>query len=273
MRALLPTTLGMDVPAGFVEVRSRREVAWVRSDLAALGLDALWREPDPLPGSKGRGGIGTLELQPGIVAVARPFRRGGALRSILGDRYADADRALAELAALERLRKEGVPVVAPLAALARKRRAFWRLRLLTERLDGALPLPAFCGADPQARGWAVESAAVTVRLAFEAGLVHRDLHPDNVLVTRNGDKVRAALVDLDRATFEKPLPQKSKDEMLVRMARYLARHPDVGSAFTRQDRLRFLRGLGFDAEARRAEVDRLWPLLARALRVRGLKAR
>ncbi len=263
----------MDVPAGFVEVRSRREVAWVRSDLEALGLDALWRESEPMRGSKGRGGVGTLLLRPGLTAVVRPFRRGGALRSLLGDRYADAGRALAELAALERLRGEGVPVVVPLAALARKPRTFWRLRLLTERLDGAMSLPAFCAADPEARGWAVESTAVTVRLAFEAGLVHRDLHPDNVLVTRHGDKVRAALVDLDRATFLKPLPQQAKDEMLVRMARYLARHPDIGDAFTRQDRLRFLRGLGCDKGERRAEVDRLWPLLARALRVRGLKAR
>ena len=55
------------------------------------------------------------------------------------------------------------------------------------------------------------------------------------------------LVDLDRATFEKPLPVAAKDAMLVRMARYLARHKQrIGGLGSRVDRLRFLRGLGLD---------------------------
>ncbi len=261
----------MDVPAGFVEVRLRNEVAWVRADIAAAGLDALWSDPAPLAEAKGRGGVGLLQLANGICAVARPFRRGGALRSLLGDRYPGPRRVCEELAAIERLRGEGVPVVAPLAALARKGRTFWRLRLLTERLDGARTLPAFCADDRAARRWAIEAAAVTVRLAFEAGLVHRDLHPDNVLIVEKGDKVRAVLVDLDRATFEKPLTQKRRDEMLVRMARYLARHPQAGASFAMHDRVRFLRGLGFDRKARRTEAERLAPLLKRALRVRGMR--
>ena len=262
----------MAVPTGFVEVRSRREVAWVREDLASLGTEALWAEVAPFAGAKGRGGVGLLSLPSGITAVARPFRRGGALRSILGDRYPGPSRVCDELAAIERLRAEGVPVVAPLAALARRPRTFWRLRLLTERLDGAEPLPAFCARDAEARRWAIEAAAVTVRLAFEAGLVHRDLHPDNVLVVRKGDKVRAVLVDLDRATFEKPLPVAAKDAMLVRMARYLERHRQrIGGLCSRADRLRFLKGLGLDRKARRKETERLLPQLQRALRVRGLR--
>jgi hypothetical protein len=262
----------MTVPAGFVEVRSRREVAWVREDLAGLGTDALWADVAAFDGAKGRGGVGLLTLPMGLVAVARPFRRGGALRKLLGDRYPGPSRVCDELAAIERLRREGVPTVTPLAALARRGRTFWRLRLLTERLDDAMPLPAFCQADAHARRWAIEAAAVTVRLAFEAGLVHRDLHPDNVLVVRKGDKVRAALVDLDRATFEKPLPVAAKDAMLVRMARYLARHKQrIGAACSRVDRLRFLRGLGLDRKARRIESERLLPQLQRALRVRGIR--
>ena len=259
----------MGVPAGFVEVRSRREVAWLRQDLALLGHEALWCEPHPMLMVGGRGGVGTLQLTPQLWAVVRPFRRGGALRTLLGDRYPAPARVCRELEVLERMRADGVPVVVPLAALARRQRTFWRLRLLTERLDGALPLPAFCGADPHARRWAIEAAAVTVMLAFRAGLLHRDLHPDNVLVCRHGDKVRAVLVDLDRASVAPKLTVAQKDSMLVRMARYLAKHrAKLACSFSRSDHLRFLRGLGFDRTGRQGEVERLQPQLARALRLR-----
>lgn len=262
----------MSLPAGFVEVRSRRELAWVRADLEPLGPEALWAEPAPLPGAKGRGGVGVLQL-PGLEVVVRPFRRGGALRRLFGDRYTGPTRACQELVVLERLRQDGVPVVVPLAALARKRGAFWRLRLLTERLVGALPLPAFCAAEPTARRWAIEAAAVAVRLAFARGLVHDDLHPDNVLVVRHGDKVRAVLVDLDKARLESPLPAELRDAMLVRMARYVHKHrARMEQPFSRADHLRFLRGLGVGREALRAEVERLAPMLQRALRLRGRSA-
>lgn len=263
----------MSLPAGFVEVRSAREVAWVRADLATLAPDLLWAEPEPLPGAKGRGGVGVLHLA-GLEVVVRPFRRGGALRRLLGDRYSGPTRACQELDVLERLRTDGVPVVVPLAALARKGGAFWRLRLLTERVADALPLPAFCAAEPLARRWAIEAAAVAVRLAFARGLVHDDLHPDNVLVARHGDKVRAVLVDLDKAELVQPLPPARRDAMLVRMARYVHKHHRRSAApFSRADHLRFLKGLGLDRSARAAEVERLLPQLARALRLRGRKAR
>lgn len=266
----------MALPAGFVEVRGRREVAWLREDLAALGSAALWREPEPMPSAKGRGGVGTLQLTADLCAVVRPFRRGGALRALLGDRYPAPARVCRELEVLERMRQDGVPVVVPLAALARRQRTFWRLRLLTERVDGALPLPAFCASDAQARRWAVEAAAVAVRLAFRAGLLHQDLHPDNVLVCRHGDKVRAVLVDLDRASVVDGLTEAQRDTMLVRMARYLEKHRSkLACAVSRTDFLRFLRGLGFDRAGRALEVARLAPQLARALRLRryGKKAR
>jgi hypothetical protein len=255
----------------FVEVREGRGLGWIRADLAAGGLRRLWTAPVPLPQAMGRGGVGTLDLDHDLVAVVRPFKRGGAFGRLLGERYARSARVRQELDVLMALRREGVPVVTPLAAIAQKHRAFWRLRLLTELEPGALPLPAFLAAHPQQRRWAVEAAGVVVRLAFAAGLRHPDLHPDNVLCSLRGDKVRAVLVDLDRARVRKPVPESDRDAMLVRMARYLHRHARrLPVRPARTDLLRFLRALGHDAAGRRAAWERLGIRLRRALARRRL---
>jgi hypothetical protein len=252
----------MSVPEGYVELREKRGIAWVRQDLAGLGVDALWAAPEPMPDARGRGGAGLLRLGE-VVAVVRSFRRGGALR-LLGDRYTGPSRVRRELALHCELRADGVPVVTPLAALARKRHAFWRLRLLTEREPGAVPLPAFCAERPDLRRRAIEAAAITVRLAFDAGLRHADLHAENILVAEHGGLVRAVLVDLDKATRKAPVPESARDAMLVRMARHLHRHASRLPARPHPaDRLRFLRALGLESQARRDA----WIRLSRKLRL------
>ena len=261
----------MAVPADFVELRSRGCVAWVRQDLVDLGVDLLWEPVEPLAGAKGRGGVGTLQLRDDLLAVVRPFRRGGALGNLLGERYRGPARVRRELEVLAGLRAEGVPVVTPLAAVARRRRTFWRLRLLTEFAADAQAMPAFCAADPEAHRWAIEAAAVTCRLAFAAGLRHPDLHPDNLLVSRRGDLVRAALVDLDRAVLADPPTERQRDAMLVRMARYIRRHGRrLAVQYSTADHMRFLRGLGMQREERREAFPRLAQQLARAMTARKM---
>ncbi|GDY02340.1 hypothetical protein LBMAG49_16690 [Planctomycetota bacterium] len=261
----------MAVPFGFVERKSRRHFAWVRSDLQTLDAALLWAVPTPLAAARGRGGVGTLQLGSGLVAVARPFRRGGAFGKMLGDRYQGPARVCREVSVLCALRELGVPVVTPLAALAQRPRTFWRLRLLTALEASALPLPEFCRVESKARRWAIEAAGVTVRLAFAAGLLHPDLHPDNLLCSLHGEKVRAVLVDLDRAAILPTLTHARRDAMLVRMGRYLHRHrARLGNAFSAADHLRFLRALGLDKKTQRATWLRLAAQLHRALRRRRL---
>lgn len=258
----------MTAPPGFVELRKARSVAWLRADLQATDVAAWWADPEPLPGAKGRGGVGTLQLG-GVTAVVRTLRRGGAFAKLLGDRYPGPSRVRKELEVTCRLREEGVPVVVPLAALARRPGTFWRLRFATQLEAGAVPLPRFCADEPARRRWAVEAAAVTVRLAFAAGLRHPDLHPDNLLCGSHGDKVRAVLVDLDRATIAAPPGEAQRDAMLVRMARYVHKHQrSLPTRFSTADHLRFLRGLGLDRDGRHAAFVRLRRALERALRRR-----
>jgi len=253
----------------FVELRARGAIGWVRADVAAHGLDAFWAALAPLPGAKGRGGVGRLDLG-GLQLVVRPFRRGGALGSLLKDRYRSPQRARAELATLAALRHEGVPVAVPVAAVARRRGAFWRLRLCTEWLPAAEPAPAFLAHHPELRRHAAGAIGTVVQLAFAAGLRHPDLHPDNVLCCARGDKVRAVLIDLDRAAVLAPLGEAERDAMLVRMQRYLLRHrAKLAAVPSRAETMRFLRASWPERVARHAAWQRLATKVRAAMRLRG----
>ncbi len=255
-------------PEGFVEVRSGKSIGWLAADLAALGLEPFWGPLEPLPGAKGRGGIGQLQLG-GHQLVVRPYKRGGALGSLLRDRYTGPSRARHELEVLAALRAEGVPVVVPVAAVARRHHAFWRLRLCTERMPDALPLPAFLAAQPQLRRFTAEAVGIVVKLAFGAGLQHPDLHLDNILCAVRGDRVRAVLVDLDRARLQKPRTQAHQEAMLARMQRYVVRHrTKLPTLPSRAETMRFLKALGLDLNARHAAWRRLAAAVGKALRRR-----
>ena len=253
----------------------RGEKTLVRADLADVLPGLLWTTGTPLPGAKGRGGVTVLSFKHDILAVARDYRRGGALGFLLPKSYLDPERPQRELHLLLKLRKKGVPVVAPLAALAKKQGLFYRLRLLTELLPGAMPLPAFLAKQPRLRGAAIEEAGRVVRLAFAAGLWHPDLHPDNLLArlpkgaAGQGPEVR--LLDLDRAELRKKLSTEEQDRMLLRMARYLRRHEqDLPIEPTTPDHLRFLKGMGMKPEERHLRMRELTPQLRRELSRHGI---
>lgn len=257
-------------PAEFVSVQRRGQRAWLRRDVAEVDLATFWGPLEALVDAKGRGGVGGLRIGE-LELVVRPYRRGGAIGSLLKDRYVRPSRVRDELAILAHLRREGVPVVVPVAGVARRHGAFWQLRLLTERLAGALPAPAFLAAHPQLRRHCAEAIGVLVRLAFAAGLDHPDFHLDNVLCVARGDRVRAVLVDLDRAAVKRPLGTARTDAMLARMQRHLVRHRGKLAAVpSRTETLRFLRALGHDRPARREAWSRLATAVRRQLRRRDL---
>jgi 3-deoxy-D-manno-octulosonic acid kinase len=252
----------------------RREKSLVRTDLTDVLPGLLWTTGAQLPGAKGRGGVSVLSLKHGILAVARDYYRGGSLGFLLRKSYLDPERPQRELRLLLKLQKQGVPVVTPLAALARKQGLFYRLRLLTELLPGAMPLPAFLAKHPEHRRAAIEEAGRVVRLAFSAGLWHPDLHPDNLLARCPGDgqgpEVR--LLDLDRGELRKQLTVAEQDRMLLRMARYLRRHEhDLPIEPTTQDHLRFLKGMGMKPEERHLRMRELAPLLRQELARHGIE--
>ena len=254
----------MSTSGTFVELRAGRERGWVREDLAGLGLDGFWASLKPIPGAKGRGGVGTLEVR-GRPLVVRPFRRGGWFAGLLGDRYLSPRRARDELYALYELQQRGIPVVTPVAAVGRRSWLCWRLRLCTEQLADARTVPQFLAARPGLRRRAAAAVAATVRAAFEAGLRHPDLHLDNVLCTGQGGEVSAFLVDLDRARLEPGLDERAREAMLARMLRYCVKHRErLPAVPSRAESMRFLVGLGVDRAGRR----RLWRALVERVGLR-----
>lgn len=266
LTASMPPVAGLGT---FLQLRQRGQVGWVHQDLAEVSLDQFWGKLEPMPGAKGRGGVGRLQVA-GRDLVVRPYRRGGAFGKLLNDRYSRPARARQELEVLHHLQMEGVPVVAPIAAVAKKGRAFWRLRLCTEWLADAQTVPAFLAAFPERRRQTAEAVGLVVRLAFDAGLRHQDLHLDNVLVRPSGDRVRAVLVDLDRARIEAPVTDRARDTMLVRMQRHLVRHGSrLPTVPTAAETMRFLRGLGMDRNQRHEAWRSLLVKLDRSLERRS----
>ncbi len=249
----------------FVEIRRSGQVGWIHRDLVDVPISDFWARLEAIPGAKGRGGVGRLQIR-GRDLVVRPYRRGGVLGVLLNDRYSHSARARRELEVLHQLQMQGVSVVTPIAALAKKGLAFWRLRLCTEWLPDAMTVPAFLAAFPDCRRQTAEAVGLVVRQAFAAGLRHPDLHLDNVLVRGTGQQVHAVLVDLDRARIAGPMTDRARDDMLVRMQRHIVRHrarlPSVPST---AETMRFLRGLGMDRAERRAAFRTLSAKLQRSL--------
>ena len=184
----------------------------------------------------------------------------------LKTRFLTATRAERELTALAQLRRAGVSVVEPLAALSRPQGLFHRMRLVTELVEGARPLPAFLAQEPAHAAAVVHEAGRVVQSAFDAGLDHPDLHPDNLVVTHDNGALRVVLLDLDRAVIRDTVPRRERDRMLLRMARYLERHARGMPVASRGvDHLRFLAGMGLGRAARRDALARLQPAYERSV--------
>lgn len=263
-----------EIPAGYVRRESARDVVVVRADLAGLPPEVWWGDGVPLPQARGRGdGVRVLDLpggaSGGVRGVARTYRRGGVLRALAAEQFFAAERPTRELVALVALRRAGVAAVEPLAAVAQRVGLGYRLRLVTALVEGAVPLAALAAARPELRRRAVRRAGEVVAAAFARGLRHRDLHVDNLVAVAHGSEVDVFLLDLDRALLAPPLPESVRAAMLTRMARYLVRHrARLATPVSRTDTLRFLAGMGYAADSRRAIATSVGKRLRRQLAVR-----
>ncbi len=169
----------------------RGDAAWLRE--AGVLSPGTLAGPDAL--GRGRGARVTLC---GRQCFVKRYFRGGLLGRTLGDRYVSAARFGRELAAGEVLRRSGVPSPAVLALVIEAESLLCRAWLLSEFVDGLMPLgAALASRAGRARRRVLRDAGRTIRRMHEAGVAHPDLTLENVAVV--GGEVM--LLDFDRCTL------------------------------------------------------------------------
>jgi 3-deoxy-D-manno-octulosonic acid kinase len=156
----------------------------------------------------------------------RPFRHGGQLAGIFGDRLPGLGRPLAELAANTLLAAAGAPVPRPALVAGRRRGpGMWTAAVGTlheENTCSAVGLLSKC--PERERLLPVAAAAgASLRRFHDAGGRHADLHVGNLLIREAGPSPRVLLVDLDRARVASPVPARRRMAEIMRLYRSLVK--------------------------------------------------
>jgi 3-deoxy-D-manno-octulosonic acid kinase len=159
--------------------------------------------------------------------VVRHYRRGGAIAAMLEDRYLrlGPTRPMRELWASTAARSRGVPTPEVVAAVTYPAGPFYRADLATRYVEDSADLAeSVLGAARAAPGQRVEiwrAAGALLRLAFAAGVEHRDLNLRNILIQPRDDGPPAAfLLDLDRAVVhDRAVSDPERARMMSRLQR------------------------------------------------------
>ena len=241
MAALTPPSNVHEVRGGSAVVAWCVPVAqpWVQTTLGEGGtLYASAAAADDVLELRGRGPVYAFAAPDGSRWVARRYRRGGAVASLLGERYvrSGAPRPFREMNATDEARRRGIPAPRVLAAAVYPDGPFYRGDLVTEYIAGTRDLAALlfgaaapeagAGAgvaeeDPQLREAALRDAGHLLARMARAGVEHPDLNAKNVLLEERDGRVSAFLVDLDRVRVHPPGEALPPEPMRSRLERSL----------------------------------------------------
>ena len=133
-----------------------------------------------------------------VALVLRHYCRGSLPGRMFGDRYIRTglarSRPVREWRLMRELRRQGLPVPAPVAVRVAPRGLIYRGDLITERLEGAVPLADLLEAgNASLTLW--EWVGATIARFHAAGAWHADLNVRNILVD---DASGIWLIDWDR---------------------------------------------------------------------------
>ena len=259
------------VPGDFrVAIEDGCILVW-RDDLEAE-VRRVAADPDALDVAdvSGRAPLGRIEVPGQRALLVRPYRKGGMLRGVRGARFHGRLRPLDELTLHAELQQRGVGVLDVAGAVVRGDTSGWEGWLITREEADAVDLAAWLdGADTAGHddpATTLERAGRVVRELHDEGVAHPDLHPKNLLLTREGTVL---VLDLDRAGMDhEPLPSRPRLANLARFERSLEKQREKGRALARWDGAAFYRGYGgedgprwqADALARRGSLAlrKLW---------------
>lgn len=200
---------------------------------AASRVEADWFAPDYWRGRNalrvhagGRGGVAIIESPLGD-CVLRHYRRGGLVRSLLGDRYlwtgAERTRPVREFRLLAEIARLGLPGPQGVAARYQRQGPFYRADLITRRIGQARTL-AECLASGQLDPGLAEQVGAVIGCFHRAGIWHADLNAHNILVSPGG----LHLIDFDRGRQRAPAARWQRSN-LQRLRRSLLKLGAAGA--------------------------------------------
>lgn len=190
--------------------RDRARPEWF--EIGRYGANAL-----PI-GVGGRGDAWYVE-GPFGAGVLRHYRRGGLMARLSTAHYlwlgASRTRCVREVALLERLRAEGLPVPEPIAGAWWREGPVYRAALLMVRLAARADLMSLVHDDASKAPW--EAVGATLARLHRFGAHHPDLNARNVLQRIDGG---IAVIDWDRGTIGHSPGRWCEDE-IARLERSL----------------------------------------------------
>ncbi|TVL43779.1 3-deoxy-D-manno-octulosonic acid kinase [Shewanella algae] len=165
--------------------------------------ESFWRQQQAIVGSsKGRYTTWFVEHEK-QQWVLRHYWRGGLMEKFSKDAYLftgfTKTRAVAELALLEQLFEEGLPVPEPIAAKVERFGLWYRADILIRRIHGAEDLVALLQKQAMSRPQWQQLGALIGRF-HQHGVYHADLNAKNILSSDQG----FYLIDFDRGELRTP---------------------------------------------------------------------
>lgn len=191
---------------------------------AMARIESLESEPGfRLLGSSVVRSVGTLALEDGLQVVVKRYRPRGRMRVL--NMNLRGPQWIREWDAAHGIMDRGIPTAVPLA-LGEKRRWMGATSgaVITLALMGSPSLlEAFSQEEPVApgldRGELPEVVGQFVSMLHDRGILHRDLHGENILVTSRDGSTAMLLLDLHRLTFSRKVSLRQR---LWNMAQLLA---------------------------------------------------
>ncbi|MCC6763541.1 MAG: hypothetical protein IT293_02665 [Deltaproteobacteria bacterium] len=217
------------VPAGFHFWRTPWGSLTLRDGtpptLRTALLDATPAVVAGMPLAGGRGAVWAVELTDHERGVLRWYRRGGAIRHLVYDRYFGwTPRPIRELAVTHAVIERGVP--APEVLAARVDRLPWgwyRGAIVTREVRDAATFADVLRRihAPEERARVLAAVGRAVRELHDRGVHHRDLNANNILVREHGAAIDVSFIDFDRAEVLRAVAGGTRARELRRLARSL----------------------------------------------------
>jgi 3-deoxy-D-manno-octulosonic acid kinase len=198
----------------FVQLKAGARTVRVHPQyVESVGRQLLQGENFEASAHTGRGSVARVETEHGPVVIRR-YRRGGAIRRFVRDRYFLSDRPAKELRVHCVAWHRGVPTALPVAALSIWQGPWCSGAFATTEIQ-APDLLGYLQEHGNGADAGLASCGSAIRAMHDAGVWHADLQVKNLIT--NGE--RAWIIDFDRAKARGALHLAKRQHNLQRLRR------------------------------------------------------